>query len=110
MRIIVTGGRDFDDYDRVFKALLPYVDRCPTIVHGDAAGADTLAKSAARALGLPVEPHPANWKELGSIAGGVRNQQMIDAGADGVIAFPGGKGTRNCVRLARNANIPVEHA
>jgi hypothetical protein len=110
MRIIVTGGRDFDDYDRVFWALLRYVGKNPTIVHGDAAGADTLAKHAARALGLPCEAHKANWKEHGPMAGGIRNAQMIDAGADGVLAFPGGKGTRNCVRLALAANIPVEHA
>lgn len=110
MRIIVTGGRNFDDYDRVFKTLLEYVHSQPTIVHGDAAGADYLAKHAARALDLISEAHPANWRELGSIAGSVRNQQMIDLGADLVIAFPGGRGTRHCIRQALKANITVIRA
>lgn len=111
MRIIVTSGRNFDDYDRVFKALLPYAKRpMPTIVHGDAAGADTQAKEVARALGLTAEAHPASWRELGPIAGSVRNQQMIDLGADLVIAFPGGRGTRHCIRQALKANMTVIRA
>lgn len=112
MRIIVTGGRDFDEYDRVLKAFIPYVFEhpIPTIVHGDARGADTLAKHAARTLGLPVEAHKAEWRELGPIAGFVRNQRMIDTKPDLLIAFPGGRGTRHCIRQAIKAGIEVIHA
>jgi len=110
MRIIITGGREYTDYDLVFRTLLEYVDQCPTIVNGGERGADTLAENVARALGFPVEKHPANWKELGPMAGPIRNQQMIDLGADLVIAFPGGRGTLDCVRKAVASQIDVRNA
>lgn len=110
MRIIVTGGRDFVGYDLVFKTLLDYIHKQPTIVHGDARGADTLAKEIAEEFKMTVEPHAANWAEFDGQAGFVRNQEMVDLGADLVIAFPGGNGTRDCIRRAHAAGIPVRHA
>jgi predicted polyphosphate/ATP-dependent NAD kinase len=105
-RIIVCGGRKYRDSGRVYTALEEYVDQDPVIVHGDCPGADRLADREARDLGLTVEPHPADWSQ-GPKAGPIRNQKMIDAGADLVIAFAGGTGTADCVRRARKAGIPV---
>lgn len=76
-----------------------------TIVHGCAPGADTLADEWAAANCVRVDQFPAAWKTLGPAAGPIRNQQMVDAGADGVIAFPGGRGTADCVRRAEGAGI-----
>lgn len=51
---------------------------------------------------------PADWKRYGRGAGPVRNQQMIEeGGADGCIAFPGGRGTADMVRRAKNAGLDV---
>jgi len=61
----------------------------------------------------PARPDPsAPWvidtRDLGRRAGAIRNQEMIDEGkADGVVAFPGGKGTEDLVRRAEAAGLTV---
>lgn len=40
-------------------------------------------------------------------AGHIRNKQMLDTGIDVVIAFPGGRGTANMVKIAKEANVQV---
>lgn len=110
MRVIVCGGRDFGAqlgehilaYDTLF-ALGPDV----TLVCGGARGADQMAIAWHNITGTPVEVFPADWKKHGRAAGPIRNQQMLDAGADLVIAFPGGRGTADMVQRARKAGIPV---
>jgi hypothetical protein len=106
MRVIVCGGRDCDDGEAIYHALAELSGR-PTIVHGAARGADRLAGRVARGLCLDVEAYPADWQRHGKGAGPIRNQQMLDAGADLVIAFPGGRGTADMVRRARAAGVPV---
>jgi hypothetical protein len=71
------------------------------IIHGAAAGADTLAGDWAAERGVPVRLFRANWEKHGRAAGPIRNRQMLDEGKpEIVIAFPGGCGTRNMVRQA----------
>lgn len=112
MRIIVTGGRGYDNRDAVSRALrhiaLPAgMAESVTLVHGDAPGADRLVVAVARILGWEVEDHPADWDTHGRAAGPIRNQQMADSGADVCLAFPGGRGTADMVRRAEAAGIPV---
>jgi hypothetical protein len=79
-----------------------------TIIHGDAQGADTLAKYWARHNHVPDVPFPADWTRYGLAAGPIRNQQMIDQGRPNVvIAFVtgSGPGTRNMLRKADEAHI-----
>jgi hypothetical protein len=68
-----------------------------------------VAKNWAELHGIQTEPHPADWNKFGLGAGPRRNQEMVDAGADVVFAFPAGKsiGTRGCIKMAQKANIPV---
>lgn len=80
----------------------PYVLRA-----GEKPGADRLAHFLALALGWEVEPHPALWSVHGKAAGPRRNELMAARGADGLIAFPGGRGTAHMIRCARQAGIPV---
>jgi hypothetical protein len=58
-----------------------------------------------------AEPHLADWKGLGNIAGPERNREMVEAGADLCIALhrsiETSKGTKDCVRQALAAGIPV---
>lgn len=104
-RVVVTGGRDYDDYGKVVS-VLSTLDKDCVIVHGGATGADELAFLAAMELDLKVEVHKADWKTYGRTAGPIRNQQMVKD-ADLVIAFPGGRGTANCVQEARKRDVRV---
>jgi hypothetical protein len=78
-----------------------------TVVAGAARGADTLAADWARENHIAVEEHPAKWDELGKAAGAVRNLEMLGTGVDGVIAFPGGRGTAHMVLISEAAGVPV---
>lgn len=104
-RIIICGGRTYADRARVAAVLEEYAAAKPTIVHGGARGADTLADREARARGLRVETFAAHWDVHGKAAGPIRNEAMVRAGADLVIAFAGGTGTADCLRRAKQAGI-----
>lgn len=107
-RIIVTGGRRYHDTATIRRVLEEYHQTPPpTLVHGGAPGADSEAACVGYLLEWIVEAHPADWQRYGRAAGPIRNQQMVDSGADLVIAFPGGRGTADMVRRARAAGIPV---
>lgn len=105
MKILVTGGRDYANAALVHSVLQEYDD--PTIIVGDAKGADTLAKESAESLGFRTEVFFASWSMYGKRAGPIRNAEMISQNPDLVIAFPGGKGTADCVARAEKAGIPI---
>jgi predicted polyphosphate/ATP-dependent NAD kinase len=106
VRIVVTGGRDYADREHVFRVLDEYPSDT-TIIQGGAKGADYLAAIAALNQGKPLFTFVADWAKWGRSAGPRRNEEMLDAGADLVIAFYGGKGTANCVTQARRRGIPI---
>jgi predicted Rossmann-fold nucleotide-binding protein len=112
MRVIICGGRDFEDADRLYHFMdAANAARCITkVVHGGARGADSLGGQWAIAREIEVEVFPADWRTLRSRAGPIRNQQMADAGADACIAFPGGTGTADMCRRAQAAGIEVRKA
>lgn len=70
---------------------------------------DMVAEKWANLHGIQTEPHSADWNQFGLRAGPMRNQEMINLGAEVVFAFPAGKsiGTRGCIKMAQKANIPV---
>ena len=115
MRILVTGSRDWADAASVFRALDQTAAEASyreiTIVHGGARGADGFAHIWAIRNGFTVERHPANWRMSGKAAGFLRNQHMINLGADVCLAFPLGvsRGTRDCMRRAEAAGIPIRN-
>lgn len=105
LRVLVCGGRTFDDRHAVWNALDTLQDQYPlhnvTIIEGGANGADRWAREWAQAYGLPVETYEADWNHFGKAAGILRNQSMIDVGRPNVvIAMPGGRGTNDMVRRA----------
>lgn len=109
LRLLVCGGRDFEDFPAVCRALDP-LRASPGIdmlVHGNARGADMLAEWWARAAGVRSFPVPAQWAKHGKRAGPIRNQQMLGMGIDLVVAFPGGRGTADMVKRAKAADVPV---
>lgn len=103
--IVVTGGRDFKDEDLVLRVLdginekgIYHVGCCPT-------GVDKIVRE-----NYTHVEYKADWTKHGKAAGPIRNKEMIDHAAklDGILlAFPGGKGTADCIRQAKAAGIPV---
>jgi hypothetical protein len=97
MRVLVCGGRDYSaagDFKKWMDALHK-LHPFTTVIHGAATGADSLA-------------FPALWKKHGKSAGPIRNAQMLDEGKpDYVLAFPGGPGTANMIKQAKQRGIPV---
>jgi hypothetical protein len=109
-RVLVCGGRGYDDRDRLFLILdrAHWANPIELLVHGAATGADTLAGLWAKERGVSVQAFPADWKKYGDAAGPIRNGLMLEATKPHmVIAFPGGRGTANMVKLARHAGIPI---
>lgn len=128
MRVLVCGGRDFNNYTTVCNALNSLFAEADIdlVIHGAAAGADSLAKNWAEEHDIKTLPFPAKWDDLetppvvrrfrrydgapyNAAAGGVRNQKMLDEGKpDLVVAFPGGSGTADMVRRAKAAGVPIK--
>lgn len=119
MRILVTGSRDWTDEAVIAAAIRDAlgsnaVERV-TLVHGGARGADAIADAVWKSLIqqgmnlLPAKVYAADWDRYGKSAGHRRNAEMVNDGADVCLAFPLGesRGTRGCMRLARNARIKV---
>ena len=109
-RVLVCGGRDYNDSLRVI-AVLDRVHRLRTIscvIHGNAKGADTCAALWAEMRSVDALAFPAQWDLYGKRAGFLRNTQMLDEGLpDAVIAFPGGVGTAMMVKISEDRGIPV---
>lgn len=123
-RLLVTGSRDWESYGAIDAAIGGVLDRLVearrdlVVVHGACpTGADAMAATYCEEnawwvdnLGrmLAVEAHPADWSQ-GKKAGPLRNQAMVDLGADLCLAFPleGSRGTWDCVKRARAAGIEV---
>ena|SRR3990167_8122324 len=110
MRVLVCGGRDFDDSYLFWE----YMDNLRAegmdhIISGGARGADHLAEMYADREEINIDVYPADWEKFGKSAGYIRNKQMLIEGRpDLVIAFPGGKGTAMMVKLAKEAGVPVK--
>jgi len=110
LRVLVCGGRDYDDLGNVWSQLDAHhgLIGIACIIHGGASGAGALAESWAASNKVARHRFPAQWDKLGLRAGPIRNQAMIDKGKpDLVIAFPGGRGTADMVARARAAGIEV---
>lgn len=106
MKVLVTGGRDYADWDTLQRVLASFP--ITSLAHGGASGADTMAGQWAGMNGVPNQAYPAAWRLHGKAAGVIRNKQMLDEfQPDLVVAFPGGYGTAHMVRIAENAGVPV---
>jgi hypothetical protein len=110
-RVIVCGSREWTDRALIHDTLAALTEHAGrvVIVHGAARGADRIAGEEARALGLDVEEHPADWRRDGRRAGLFRNARMLSLGCSRVIAFWDGysRGTEHMMRIAREAEARV---
>lgn len=135
-RVIVTGSRKWADDNLVYADLeyqLTYAQSIGAVLvvrHGkNPRGADAAAAAWAkwaRPRGVVEDPVPADWgrdctalcthrprtRADGSTycpaAGNLRNQNMVDKGADICLAYPlDGTGTQDCMKRAAAAGIPT---
>lgn len=109
MIVLVTGSRSWR-HPSLIRERLAKLPPGSSIIHGGARGADMLAATTARALGIPETAYPADWRGRGRSAGIVRNLQMLDKRPDLVLAFWDGAstGTKHTIDAARERDIPVE--
>ena len=110
MRVLVTGDRNWTAEKPILLALKA-LPPDSVIIHGAARGADSIADTVAKTLGLSVESHPADWEKYHRSAGPIRNQEMLKSSVVLVFAFhdslPRSKGTRDMVKRSIKAKVPV---
>lgn len=110
MRLLACGGRDYRNAAAVEHALTVIHARrgITLLIEGGATGADRLARQWAERNGVPVQTYEADWKTYGRRAGPLRNHYMlVDGKPDGVVAFPGGRGTADMIQQAERAGVKV---
>lgn len=111
LKVIVAGGRNFNDYNMLEQALDYFLQNHRNDVYilcGMAHGADILGYAYAQKHGYKVEEHPAKWDVHGKRAGFMRNEEMAK-NADALIAFWDGKshGTKDMIRRAREHGLDI---
>ena len=118
MRMIVAGGRNFNDknlFEKVMRDKFKELQgKCYSIkenieiVSGMASGADTLGKEFAERWGLKLAKFPADWDKFGKSAGYKRNEQMAEY-AEALIAIRenNSKGTSHMIDIARKKGLKV---
>lgn len=110
-RVIIAGGRLFDDYIYLKESmdyLLQNINDEIIVVCGKARGADTLGEKYAKERGYVINYFPADWDRHGKAAGYIRNEEMAK-NADALVAFWDGKsrGTKNMIELANQYGLRV---
>lgn len=105
-KVIVTGGRDYEDFAMLCD-ILEFINP-DVIIQGGARGADSMARDWAKFSQKEIVTFNADWDKHGKAAGPIRNAEMLDSHRDAlVIAFPGGRGTESCIKLALERNMIV---
>ena len=117
MRVLVCGGRKYTNREHIHNTLCDIdAERGPItrVIHGGATGADdeamiwTCLMASIPGRDIKHIPFVAEWHKHGRAAGPIRNKRMLDEGKpDLVVAFPGGKGTANMVKIAESAGVEV---
>jgi hypothetical protein len=111
MKVLVCGGRAYNDKEKVYSVLdnLNNNKKIYCIVQGGAKGADSIAAQWASDREVLCLTFKADWDLYGKAAGMHRNLKMLkETKPDMVVAFPGGKGTDNMVKIAYKYLVPYE--
>jgi hypothetical protein len=113
MRVLICGGRHYENGDAVHHELIRFNSQhaISVIIHGGVSGPGPAAEAWARQSGVAVVRYPPNWERFGKKAERLRNDFMLtDSRSDCVIAFPGGDDTADLVAKATAAGIQVLRA
>jgi len=108
MKVIIAGGRFFNDYDLLCLKADKILSRQSEIeiVSGAARGADKLGERYAVERGYKITRFPADWNFHGKKAGYLRNVEMAEY-ADALIAFWDGRsrGTKHMINIAEKQDL-----
>lgn len=126
MRVVVTGGRKYQDSARVAAVLQAVHTKhgIDAVIQGGADGADRLCAEWAWDHKIPVATVNAKWEDIDRpgaviktradgtkydvLAGYFRNERMMAEGRpDCCIAFPGGTGTAHMLGLMKKSGLPL---
>lgn len=112
MRLIIAGGRDFNDFDTLEREVLKFIKahREPgekvTIISGRARGADRLGERFANKYGLKIIKKPADWIKYGKKAGFIRNEEMAKIATHVIIFWDGSsKGSMYMRKIAESKKL-----
>lgn len=119
MRVIISGGRTYDDYDylceKMDEILAPYKDNYNIeIITGYAVGVDRMGDKYAMTHGYTSHVIPALWNKYGEDAGHIRNMEMGKFAKrttmNLLVAFWNGKsrGTKDMIDYAETIQIPTK--
>ena len=104
LAVLVCGGRKYANFKKAFEVLdgIHNLREINLIITGSATGADDLAERWAKANEVPYQGWPARWIKYGNSSGPRRNVLLVNAlvntpGFKICVAFPGGRGTEDCV-------------
>jgi len=112
MRLIIAGGRDFNDYNLLCDEVTSFILDCEQeeviILSGLAKGADTLGGQFAAECDYPLEGYAAQWNTYGRSAG-IRRNKLMAKSATHLIAFWDGKsrGTMHMIDYAAEKDLRV---
>jgi hypothetical protein len=110
LKVIVAGGRDFENYDLLTQKLDKLFSQRDDVViaSGMARGTDSLAVKYAEARKLKLSEFPAKWDKHGRTSGYRRNIDMAKF-ADACVCFWNGKspGTQHMIDTARRYGLKL---
>ena len=108
MRLIIAGGRDFDDYKFLKESVISFVgnEKDIEVVCGLARGADLLGKTLAEEMDWKIKEFPADWDKYGKSAGFIRNSEMADYATHCICFWDEiSKGTKHMIDLAETKKL-----
>lgn len=127
VRVVVSGGRTYgyidtkvqQDVGLLEERLAQYykvhteLDKLDknnlVIISGMAKGADSIAAGWAVSNDVTLERYFPDWDNYGKAAGIIRNKEMLENGEpDLIMAFPGGIGTTNMIKIGRACNVEIK--
>lgn len=112
VRIVVCGGRRFQDRRAVYRVLdhIHTQRSISEVIQGECpTGADRWAREWAVECGQLLTRCPLGGTKNGRYAEQIRTQQMLDLKPDGVVVFPGQGECMNLIAGARASGVPVYH-
>lgn len=112
MKVIIAGGRHYNDYQTLKEICTKILINCGSvdieIVSGAAQGADSLGEQFAKEMGYKIKQFPADWNKHGKAAGPIRNSEMAKY-SDVLIVFwdSKSKGTKHMIDVAKKNELQV---
>lgn len=110
MIVLITGGRGYKNWREMCAVLdrLHAERKFTYLMHGDASGADQMAHRWAKKNGVQPVAMESLWEAKGNKDGTARNKRMLAFKMpDLCVAFSGGRGTANMMRLAHEAGVEL---